>query len=257
MSVVPCTGFYGKVPGLGDFVSRRLPRSFIDYWDDWLQIMVAASKAQLGEAWLATYLSSPLWRFVLSSGHCGAQPWAGVLMPSVDRVGRYFPLTIATSLAASANPFSVIASATQWFEDAEILALSALEADSFDMEQFNAGVEGLGAMDGVPEAAGTGADEARARAGLQVPLLAADRVADRFSCLLHQLMRDNNGIFSVWSTEGSDLVEPSLLVCDRLPTETSYAALLDGQWSQWSWGSLGRPAVDANLASDGVLEVLS
>ena len=145
MSTASAPGFYGKVPGLGDFVSRRLPRAFIDYWDAWLQSVIATSRMQLGEHWLNTYLSSPLWRFVLSSGHCGTHPWAGVLMPSVDRVGRYFPLTIATSLSAGANPFAAAAAATEWFEEAEALALSALEADDFDMDDFDAGVQGLGA----------------------------------------------------------------------------------------------------------------
>jgi type VI secretion system protein ImpM len=29
----PAAGCYGKLPCLGDFVSRRLPRAFIQPWD--------------------------------------------------------------------------------------------------------------------------------------------------------------------------------------------------------------------------------
>jgi type VI secretion system protein ImpM len=82
------TGFFGKLPGNGDFVHRRLPRSFVDPWDRWIQRGVAASRTQMGETWLDTYLKSPMWRFVLAPGPCGTQGWMGVLMPSVDRVGR-------------------------------------------------------------------------------------------------------------------------------------------------------------------------
>ena len=82
-------GFYGKVPALGDFVTRRLPREgFLDTWDAWLSEGMRQTKASMGEAWLPTYLTSPVWRFAVSSGVCGPVPWAGVLMPSVDRVGK-------------------------------------------------------------------------------------------------------------------------------------------------------------------------
>ncbi|MEL7451194.1 MAG: type VI secretion system-associated protein TagF [Pseudomonadota bacterium] len=240
MSSATAPGFYGKVPGLGDFVSRRLPRTFIDYWDSWLQSVIATSRMQLGEHWLNTYLSSPLWRFVLSSGHCGAQPWAGVLMPSVDRVGRYFPLTIAASLPAGTNPFATAAAATQWFEEAEALALSALEADGFDMEDFDASVQGLGSPSNDEANAGAALPDPAARAGLQVSLAQASQVSEGFAGVLQQLMADGGGSFSVWSTEGSDLVEPGLLVSAGLPGEHACTALLDGQWSQWSWGVLPR-----------------
>jgi type VI secretion system protein ImpM len=45
-------GFYGKVTTHGDFVTRRLPRSFIDSWDEWLQLGLQHSKQRLGNAWL-------------------------------------------------------------------------------------------------------------------------------------------------------------------------------------------------------------
>lgn len=244
MSAASAPGFYGKVPGLGDFVSRRLPRVFVDYWDEWLQTVIAASRAQLGENWLNTYLSSPLWRFALSGGHCGADVWTGVLMPSVDRVGRYFPLTIATSLPATASPVAVVADASQWYEDAEALALSALEADDFDIQEFDAGVQGLGTPGYGTRQQQMHAGDPLSRAGVQVTLRAASDVADGYAGILHQLMSDRGVAFSVWSTEGSDLVEPGLLLCDALPTEHSFAALLDGQWSQWSWAALGGPADD-------------
>ena len=84
-------GCYGKLPSLGDFVSRRLPRSFVQPWDAWLQRALAASRARLGAGWLETYLASPFWRFALAPGLCGPEAWVGVLMPSTDRVGRTFP----------------------------------------------------------------------------------------------------------------------------------------------------------------------
>jgi type VI secretion system protein ImpM len=86
----PRPGIYGKLPSNGDFVTRRLPATFLQPWDQWLQESTADSRDQLGRRWLEIYLTSPVWRFALSPGTTGQLPWAGVLMPSVDSVGRYW-----------------------------------------------------------------------------------------------------------------------------------------------------------------------
>ena len=88
------TGWYGKLPSLGDFASRRLSAGFIEAWDAWLAAGMADWCRREPDAWLAHYLAGPSWRFLLmpgamagaSAGEKGA--WAGVLMPSVDKVGR-------------------------------------------------------------------------------------------------------------------------------------------------------------------------
>src|SRR5690606_39018525 len=97
-------GFYGKLPSRGDFVSRRLPQPFVATWDAWLQQGIAASQAALGQRWLDVYLTSPIWRFALAPQVCGGAAYIGVLVPSVDRVGRYFPLTAALALPKGVAP---------------------------------------------------------------------------------------------------------------------------------------------------------
>lgn len=97
-------GYYGKVPTHGDFVGRGLPRSFIDPWDSWLQEAINASRQQLGNDWLHYYLTSPVYRFILSPNICGDRGWMGILMPSVDKVGRYYPLTISLPEKEGMNP---------------------------------------------------------------------------------------------------------------------------------------------------------
>ena len=94
-------GFYGKVASRGDFIERNLPKDFQRSWDAWLSAGLQTSRQQLGEHWLDAYLTSPLWRFALAPGVCGSEAMTGVLMPSIDRVGRYFPLTIACSIKHS------------------------------------------------------------------------------------------------------------------------------------------------------------
>ena len=82
------TGFYGKLPDQGDFVGRRLSGAFVQAWDAWLQGCMAHCREALGAAWERLYQDAPVWRFLLAPGGCGAPAWAGLVQPSVDRVGR-------------------------------------------------------------------------------------------------------------------------------------------------------------------------
>ena len=126
-------GWYGKLPTLGDFASRRLESDFIEPWDLWLGDGIAAQREQLGDAWLDAYLQSPVWRFVLLPGALPSltpqAAVAGVLMPSVDRVGRYFPLTIAAALPRVPHSGAEMETLLGWLHRLEDLALDALHDD--------------------------------------------------------------------------------------------------------------------------------
>ena len=130
-------GFYGKLPSHGDFLRRRVSDAFVGVWDAWLQECVAASRDALGARWLDVYLTSPAWRFVCAPGACGPAPVAGVMVPSVDRVGRYFPLTLVAELPANANPIAVPGLVDSFFSGAEQLAVEALSAERLDFEAFD------------------------------------------------------------------------------------------------------------------------
>lgn len=229
-------GFYGKVPSHGDFVTRRLTAEFTAPWDQWLQGSLAASRAELGEGWLEHYLTSPLWRFVLSPGIAGQRVWAGVLMPSVDRVGRYFPLTLACPLPAGINAPAVLA-ASDWFAAAESLALTAL-TDPFSLETFDGQVQALG----IPPASvlpTTAPTDGRARPNAwHLGGSAALRPADACALLLDQALGFCFLAYSLWWTQGSDQVGPSVLSCQGLPPADGFGALLDGDWGGRGWRAL-------------------
>ncbi|MDE2566303.1 MAG: type VI secretion system-associated protein TagF, partial [Burkholderiales bacterium] len=134
-------GWHGKLPSLGDFASRRLDSSFIEPWDAWLARGLQALREARPEAWLADYLGSPSWRFLLLPGvlpgPAGRQGWAGVLMPSVDRVGRYFPLTLVLPLGAEAAGTGPMAVLWPWLGRLDELARDALHED-WTAEQLEA-----------------------------------------------------------------------------------------------------------------------
>ncbi|NJD06841.1 MAG: type VI secretion system-associated protein TagF [Methylococcaceae bacterium] len=228
-------GFYGKFPHLGDFVSRRLPRDFIDPWDRWLQTGLSVSREQLGDRWLDRYLISPIWRFALSPGLCGNAAWAGILMPSVDRVGRYYPLTIAAPVSPQTLPCLFLPH-HGWFETLEQLALSGLD-DEFDLDVFNSGLERTPAplnsgllRELIPPDAAT-----NPRRAFQWGLHDLDQMPAVFADFNRYLLAQLMPAYSYWSTAGSEILGPTFLACEGLPPVDAYTALLTGDWSQRGW----------------------
>lgn len=124
-------GWFGKLPSLGDFASRRLPAAFVQPWDRWLQRGMLAARSELGECWLDTYLVAPVLRFWLAPGVLSAPGWSGLMMPSVDRVGRHFPLTIARP----AESLAAALAARDWLAALDRAARRALDV-TFTVEHF-------------------------------------------------------------------------------------------------------------------------
>src|ERR1700722_12378723 len=86
-------GLFGKLPAKRDFIGMNASRRFLEAWEPWLQASVAMSKQVLGDAWVETYNRAPIWRYWLGADFCG-EAMIGAFMPSVDGVGRSFPLAI-------------------------------------------------------------------------------------------------------------------------------------------------------------------
>jgi type VI secretion system protein ImpM len=126
-------GWHGKLPSLGDFASRRLDAAFIEAWDGWLAAGLLALRESDPEGWLDAYLASPSWRFLLMPGvlpgEPGRQGWAGVLMPSVDRVGRYFPFTLVQPLGSGPATTAQMGALWHWLGRLDELAVDALQDD--------------------------------------------------------------------------------------------------------------------------------
>jgi type VI secretion system protein ImpM len=104
------TGFHGKLPAAGDFVTRGLPTGLAAFWDGW-----AARHLTGRTGWPAGGL-----RLRLASGGRVA---AAVAVPGSDRVGRRFPLAafvIAPALPAPAD-------LTPWCDAADAALREALE----------------------------------------------------------------------------------------------------------------------------------
>ena len=187
-------GFYGKLPARGDFVRGGLPRDFTLDWDRWWQAVLSGSRDLLGDGWAEVWLQAPIWCFALPPGLCGNSAVLGLWLPSVDRAGRYFPLTLAA--AAPDGRAALMASGGAFLRLAELAGLAALEQDL------------------TPEALAE-----RVLAASAAPAEAVDPVAPFDGVLGHH---------ALWWTRGNALVAAQACSTAALPGVAAFTAMIAG-----------------------------
>lgn len=214
-------GFFGKLPAHGDFIRRGLPQGFVDPWDRWMQERMLAARSAAGETWDGLYLHAPIWRFTLSAGVCGAAPALGVLMASVDRVGRQFPLTLAAQAPGGQGAAALHLAAREAHHSLEEIALDALE-DGADRESLEAALERAPPPPAAPAQTGGAlshrASPERAFAGIADEWLRAKLAAP---CVFSSLVGEEERCF----------------FSDGLPGAAAFAAMIDPAASFWGEGA--------------------
>ena len=232
MSVNQLTGIYGKLPLHGDFIYRNLSSNLISQWDEWLQGFIAGSKEQLGENWLDIYLTSPIWRFSFSEGVLDENSWLGVMLPSVDRVGRYFPITVLTQVPSDANLFEYMLLQESWFDKVEGLLFQSLDGEC-DVDEV------IAEINNVPLNQHTVYKKDSYSPSYPAATIKLEfeeqSPAIVFPHLLDSFLTSSLRSYSVWFTLGSDRVEPCISVVQNLPKIGGIAAMIDGQWPHWNW----------------------
>jgi type VI secretion system protein ImpM len=237
-------GFYGKLPCRGDFLQRRAPQDFVDAWDPWLQECLHETRQRLQDSWLNTYLTGPVWRFVLSPGVCGQGAFAGILVPSVDRVGRYFPLTVIAQLDSEECPLAVACGSTGWFESAETLVLNAIEAEALDFDTFDEQIallrDQLGAdneASRVLQLLGHGEFPPASASRWQLPLTSAESLQSAVNAFAYREVGRGLQPLALWWTQGSSALAPSWLATRGLPEARAFVAMLTGDWVGSDWAT--------------------
>lgn len=218
---------YGKTPTRRDFIAVATPKTFLSIWEPWVHSCVAASRQSMGDNWRESFLTMPIWRFWLGAEICGAAA-LGAIMPSMDGVGRYFPLTFAV-MAQSEEEFAPpeIDPRGAWFEAVENYLLATLESrdhgvllhdlatlprpaadTSPDDEQARTVAQGAGYV------AAPGLDFAGAFARTRTAAPARAAAASTF-----------------WWTLGGEGFEACAFSCLRLPSPHLFSAMLTGRFA--------------------------
>lgn len=220
-------GWYGKIASLGDFASRRLSPDFVARWDSWLQMVISASRAGLGSAWLDAYLTGPVWRFI-EWPHSETEPLhAGVLMSSVDRVGRYFPLCVAAPLPSPPASDDDWRSLVEWCDRVEAAALATLDI-GYGPDQFDDALRALAAPVSRPTSGPPAAlllERLRGAVGQGAPeAVPTDAMAPLLLRTAALSLAHSVAGASLWWTRGPG--RPALLACPALPDAACFTAML-------------------------------
>jgi type VI secretion system protein ImpM len=217
---------FGKLPAKRDFVAVNMPRDLLRFWEVWLQGALAGSMHALGPGWRDAYLAAPIWRFWLGREHVGSEVM-GAFMPSLDGVGRYFPLAVlaqAPEGQAFAPPTGDLQGA--WFDRAEHFLLDTLEPEAAYDETLAA----LGNLPAPEMVARDAQADPQAGGGLTG---VADETGDGDIATLMErldradaLVRQASG--SYWWTIGGESFPALALRARTLPEAQNFSLLLTG-----------------------------
>lgn len=230
MSFVPheAPGWYGKIASLGDFASRRLSPEWVRACDNWLARSVAASNQLLGARWLEVYLSAPVWRFAWTPGVIDRDWWFGVLMPSCDNVGRYFPLVVAQKRERPPIDRIAFDHLELWWRQVAQAAMDTL-GEAATVETFEAA---LAQSPPWPSAAPVMVPQQRPATPGRERFAVAP--AASLGQLLHGLavseLHGRLAGHSFWWPIADAAREGSFTTTPGLPDPTCFAELLNGQW---------------------------
>lgn len=227
-------GFHGKIPSMGDFVTRRLQTTLIDRWDDWMQLCMDFCKRNINDQWNETYMVGPVWRFFFQSGIVGDEAVCGIFFPSVDRVGRYFPFAMFAPLSGNVVASSIIEQ-DAWFDRMEALAMEVLNP-SLDFSAWDNAME----LEPLPILDAASAVEEDAT----VPQKAANigplaRITLPRGPLLKPLIDWHVSALSPphsiwWKRDNNEEVQ-SLAIADGLPDASAFPAFFCEDWEHWGW----------------------
>ena len=222
-------GWFGKLPASGDFLARRVEPATRQRLDDWLQASLTASRRELGDGWLDAFLTAPIWRFVLHGAAGGAS--AGLLMPSVDKVGRYFPFAL---LVEFDGPLAgdALSRADRFLSEIEPDALHALE-EGFDADALDH--------------------------RLALKLRAARRENEEAAVAASTLDPgpDENGEAwpaTFWWTAGSEGNEAAFLRCEDMPPPSRFALFLRDPDPDDDLAATWKAAREGDANSNGPLD---
>ena len=224
-------GFFGKLPTLGDFISRGLPDETVAAVSRLLDRAFSAAVRRMDGQWYDRCQSEPALAFAVSEGVLGAGRWIGLLRPSIDRYGRSYPLLVMAPLPAVLPVGLAPHQLDVWLESMQVAMLAAIDG-SVDPDHLQAVLDnhppvlsGAAEVEACPPHLVAGEEKRALRLSL-----GAD--TNRESALAWAMEARVGTATTLWWWPDAP-GRPDALMFDRLPAPEEMAALLDGDWSAW------------------------
>lgn len=223
---VDVAAWYGKLASLGDFAQRRMPAEGLSIFDSWLSRAMQGGRDQLGERWLEVYLTAPALRFAWAPGVIDSRWWFGLLMPSCDSVGRYFPLVIAQPRSKAPEDRIALDHLELWYEHVAQAALLTLGDDSGSLDALEAALHDAPPWPTAGRATPTSVRETAL--GQHLRLAASAPLTQWLHALSVQQLNSHLAGCTIWWRVTDDHVADSVDIVRGLPDGAGFAALLAG-----------------------------
>lgn len=204
-------GYFGKIPSTGDFVARNVERFVRDKFDQWLQASLTQSRKDLGDNWLHSFLTAPVWRFAIG-GLSRDSLTLGIMIPSVDKIGRYFPFAILCDVPATDIGAEDLMILDRLLDDLEPLVLTSLEED-FDLDHFT---YQLGLL----------SRQLSQRGGLSAGSISEILDTDGVARFGEDIGEKDWSELSLWWTRGSEYHQPELFEARGFPRPSLFSGML-------------------------------
>lgn len=235
------TGYYGKTSARGDFISHRLPRTFVNVWDDWAQQLVVSCQHSNPERFDEIWYQLPCYRFALSAGLAGENAWLGIMLPSSDSVGRKFPLCFARAVSDNAVPASALTGNSDYFTAIETL-IRQLHQSDYDYSRLDSQLDAIDQQHQPAEERTDSTDQTTLQSTpdalalrLGARLAPGSAHLDTFN---HRLLTATCGAYSLWITSDISPSTHETLLFEGLPDQTACSALFDGNFSNPRWTNI-------------------
>ena len=220
-------GYFGKLPGYGDFVQRNVYPEFVKYWDNWVLKSLSSSNEQLGDLWKSKYFNSPIWRFVINQKTVSDTPVAGFIMPSVDKAGRCYPFTVVCQAESDVNPFIFARKIDLIHEVGEDFALSLLENKRPDLDEITIVLNEIyqNLQESMCQSAEVKEVSSVMELGCVTEIDALDFTFGNESFLQMLLSKQNIDI-SIWSMGNTEATDPQIRYFSGMPPTDNYYSFL-------------------------------
>lgn len=238
-------GCFGKIRNCGDFISRHMPHAIEQNFTQWLEAGLTETKERFQQQWLEYFLTSPVWNFILDDPD-SRQMIVGTMMPSMDKVGRYYPLTVLQTVNHDGDLDIGL------LDEVETLMLSTLDKN-VEQEQF---VQALDQLNEDSESKNGAKGQLQGYIPFSQLRAVFNNNDQAIKEIVGKLWPDQNRLIStakevlnlythesetsgkpssIWWTKGSEHMRPTVLLCQGFPPIAGIHATLDGDWTGSGW----------------------
>jgi type VI secretion system ImpM family protein len=242
---MPNIGLFGKMPSVGDFVSRGFSPTLCENLDRLLQTALQATTSDGADGREVLAQASPVMVSIRPGGLC-ASGFAGLWFPSRDRVGRVFPLCVGLETEADQDRMPLFWPTRGLTESLCGAVVQVLQAGG-GPDELMAALPPLAewqvaATRGIPFS--DVGDETVPVVSVSGSLFALPGPEDRLSIAARALCSRLPWVVQALGTVVGPNGNPAWYFGSRsMLAWTSFAALFDGRWPHWEW-SVDEPSGD-------------